>query len=335
MVDGIKSLKYLLQIEDDNYPWNIDVKFLETDKNLFKKIFNMAKKNGLDYLFIEKIKKYKGFILDDNILDDNNARLYEYKKILTILNEISEKYRINYIVIKACDTIAHIPRDVDIFVKKSDRINMVKKLKNYGMKCMQSSVTETSLKLNHLKVDIYTELCYLGYEFIDENYLWDSKIETELFKIKYPGLRTNASFLITLVHSLFGHRNITLLDYLHIKNLINDIQNIEICRKYAYKKGWGCIFDMYSRYLKVLDVKIYKEGNNVIFPFLFDKNFILMCLSSIRGFQMNNYRKISLYITFMQDEIIFKYKDTLLYDVIKKLELLRYIFNFLTAYTKK
>ena len=251
------------------------------------------------------------------------------------MNEVSKDYGIEYIIIKACNTIPHIPRDVDIFVRNEDRTRIIKALEDNGMKCVQTGITETSLKGEYMKVDVYTEICYIGVDFMDGSFLRQSSIKDEVFEVEYSGLNNEANFLLMLVHSLFGHRSMTLLDFLHIKHIRGDI-DMDACREYAHNRGWGSVFDLVLEKLDNITERIYENiEENIHFPYLFDRIFVLECVSGIEGLNMTGSDKIFFNATLIQDRLIYELKDTPLYNLLKSFEPTRHLINSLTGSVKK
>jgi hypothetical protein len=223
------------------------------------------------------------------------------------------------------------------------------------MSCIHSDDVDTTLtKGEYMKVDIYTGLCYFTIEFIDGDFLWDSYLTDKIWGMDYPGLNSEANFLVMLVHSLFGHGSMSLLDFLHMKSLMDEIRDIDICRKYAYERGWGSAFDLTlgriesinEKIYKEGDViyfpymfnqkfeKIYKEGDVIYFPYMFNQKFVLQCISGIEELNMTNFNKIFLRISLIQDRIIFELKDTPLYNLLKSFKPARKLINSLGYFVR-
>lgn len=334
-MNKFEALKFVLAVVDPEYPVKVDIDRLGKDEKLRKSAIKLAERNGLYYYFVHRLKEL-GVGLptsEEECWKEENQKLSEFKKTIKLLNNISKDYEIDYTVIKACNTIAHIPRDIDIFVRKEDRTRIIKALEDNGMKCVQSGVAETALKGEYMKIDVYTEICYIGVEFMDGNFLLQSSIKDEVFGIEYSGLNNEANFLLMLVHSLFGHRSMTLLDFLHIRQIRGNI-NIYACREYAHERGWESVFDLVLNELDTLNERIYKEGKVIRFPYLFDRKFVLKCISGIEGLDMRRFNKIFLYITFIQDKVLYELTDTPLYTLLKSFEPTRNMINSLTAYVK-
>ena len=334
-MNNLNPMKVVLSVVDPDYPSDISVEEMVKDRALLKSAIKLAEKNGLYYYFIYRLKEQGVYLsfLGEERWKEEERRLTGLKRCITLLNDVSKDYGIDYTIIKACNTIPHIPRDVDIFVRNEDRTKIIKALEDNGMKCVQRGITETALKGEYMKVDVYTEICYIGVEFMDGNFLLQSSIKDEVFGIEYSGLNNEANFLLMLVHSLFGHRSMSLLDFLHIKHIRGNI-NIDACRKYAYEKNWGMVFDLTLNKLDNIKKEMYENKKIIYFPYLFDRKFILKCVSGIEGLEMSVYNKIFLNATLVQDRIIYELKDTPLYNLLKSFEPTRHLINSLTASVK-
>ena len=322
-MNKLDPMKVILSVIDPEYPNDIHVEEIAKNRDLLKAAIKLAEQNGLYYYFILRLKELNINLsfLEEERWNKEEQKLSELKETIKLLNKVSNDYGIDYILIKACNTIPHIPRDVDIFVHKGEKRKIIEALGNSGMKCVRSDIAQTTLKKEkYLETDIYTGIRYFGVEFLDENFLWNSNVKSKIFGIEYPGLNEEADFLLTLIHSLFGHRVITLLDFLHIKSLRNNIRDINLCRKYAYEKGWGAVFDFVLNELDSLRRRIYKEGEIIHFPYLFGTNFILRCVSMVDGLYINKSNKIFLRISLILDKVIYRLKDSVLYNLLKSFE---------------
>ena len=331
----LDSMKTVLSVVDPEYPIEVDIDRLRKDEKLLKSAIKLAEKNGLYYYFIYRLKELCVELpsSEEEHWKEENKKLSEFKKTILFLNNVSKEYGMDYILIKEYNTIPHVSRDIDIFVRKEERQKFIEVLEDNDMERVHSSVAETKLKGKYMKIDIYTRICYLTVDFMDDKSLFLSKTESEIFGIGYPRLNNEANFLLTLVHSLFGHRTMTLLDFLHIKYLRNDI-NVDACKKYAYERGWETVLDLILERLDYLFERIYEQGEFIHFPYLFNRNLILKCISGIEKLDMGKHDKIFLNIGLFQDRIIYELKDTPLYNLLRFFEPVRNRINSLTAYVK-
>ena len=332
-----EPMKILLSVIDPEYPNDITVEEIAKDRALLKSTIKLAERNGLYYYFIYKLKKLgvDPPLSENNRWKEENQRLSEFKETIKLLNTVSNDYGIDYIIIKACNAIPHIPRDIDIFVRNKDRTKIINALEDNGMKCVISDVTETVLrKEGYIEIELYSKICYLGMDFIDGNFFWESRIKDMMFEMEYSSLNKEANFLLMLIHRLLGHRSMSLLDFLHMKYLRNDI-NIDVCRRHAYEKGWGSVFDLALNELNILYEKIYKEGSVVHFPYLYDRNFMLKCVSEIDGLRMGKRNKIIFHLSLIQDRFIHELKDSFSYNLLKSFKPSRVVITFFIRRVKK
>ena len=312
---SLEPLKLILSLADPEYPEDIGIHGLTSKKCSLKSAIRLAKNNGLHYYFLVKLRESNiGLSSLKEDLAGEQERLEEFKKTIVLLNNISKDTGIDYILIKACTTLPHVPRDVDILVHSEDKRRVRQVLESAGMKCIHSNRVETSLdKKGYMKIDIYTGISYLTVNFISDAFLWRSRIEDEAFEVKYPSLNNEANFLLMLVHSLFGHREITLLDFLHMKSLMPSV-NMDICREHAHEKGWGATFDLALEKLESLRQRIYQEGEVIPFPYLFGRGFIQECISMVEGLEMKGSTKLFLNLSFLLDKVFYHLKKSPLYD---------------------
>ena len=316
--NNLNAMKALLSVLDTEYIEEVNIEEIVKDKKLFKSAVRLAERNGLYYYFISRLRELNLDLpfLDEERWERENERLEEFKESIKVLNKASSEYGIDYILIKACDTIPHVSRDVDIFIRERNRVKIIDALKSYGMEYIDTSVTETILrKEGYIDIELYSRICYLGIDFIDEDFLFQSRITDTTFGIEYPNLNKEANLLLTIIHALLGHRRISLLDFLHIMNLRKKV-NIDICRQYAQRKSWESVFNLTLDKLDTLHEGIYKEGEIINFPYLFDRNFMMRCIFELGDL---NTRKLKMifYISLIQDEIVEKSKNSCLYDVVK------------------
>lgn len=336
-MNNLDPMKVVLSVVDPEYPNDIHVDEIVKNRDLLKKSIKLAEKNGLYYYFILKLKELNIDLsfLGEERWDKENQKLSEFKETMMLLNKVSKEYGIDYIIIKACNAIPHIPRDVDIFVRNEDRTKIINALEDKGMKCVISDVTETVLrKAGYIDVELYSKICYLGMDFIDGSFLGESGVKDMMFGMEYSGLNKEANFLLMLIHRLLGHRSMSLLDFLHMNSLKDDI-NIDTCRKYAREKGWESVFDLALNELNGLYERMYKEGDVVPFPYLYDRNFMLKCVSEIDGLKMERHNKIIFYVSLIQDGIICKLKDSFLYNLLKSFKPTRILVSFFTRRVRK
>jgi len=331
--NNLDPMKVLLSVVDPEYQNDIQVEEITRDSALLKSVIELAERNGLYYSFIHRLKEL-GVDLPLSEKDrwkEENQRLSDLKKTITLLNSVSKDYRIDYIIIKEGDTILHIPRDVDIFVDREEKERIIKALEDNGMKCVHSGDIETTLIKNaHLDLDVYSRIDYFTVEFMDKESLFESVVKNEMFGLTYPSLSKEMDFLLIMIHALFGHGRLSLLDFLHLKSFLQaNPDGIDSCRNYAYRHRWGAVFDLVLEELNSMYRKMYEEGEIIRFPYLFNRNFFLKCVSQIEGIDMNWLRKIILSVSLLWDRVTFQASGTLLYRLLRSIGPVRRSINSL------
>lgn len=313
----------ILTLLDPEYARGVDMaKVVEENRRLLKPAVKLAERNGLYYFLM---RTFKALNLDlpfesEKRWQEENRRLEELKKTITLLNDVSENSGVKYIWIKSCNQIPHVPRDVDIFVPPEEKGRIAAALAARGMRYVDASDIETSLaKEGCLKLDIYTRIHYMTIDFIDDAFLNLHCVKQSVFDIEYPGLDAEADFLLLLVHSLFGHGSMSLLDFLHMRRRYRDIRDIGICRDYALRKGWGAAFDLALERFENIQKRVY-DGESVRFPCLFDAGFILQCASKIDGLSLSWRKRAAFYVSFNLEQLRESQKESALYLRVRSCE---------------
>jgi len=320
----------ILTLLDPEYAPGADIsRIVGENTHLLKPAVKLAERNGLYYYLMRTFKELN---LDlpfesEKRWQEENRRLEELKKTITLLNDVAEACGVRYIWIKSCNRIPHVPRDVDIFVRKEEEGAIAAALAGEDMHYDQPSKIQVLLeKKGLLRVDIYTELCYFTVDLLSEDFLWSSVIEGETFGIVYPNLNREADFLLCLVHALFGHRSMSLLDFLYLKDMRSKIQT-DVCREQASLYGWGDIFNRVLKKFDEISDRIYKERKPVQFPYIFDTKFVVSCISMIEGLHLDTAKKRALYISLSMDKLRASQRDTALYKLFRSFEPTRLLLN--------
>lgn len=328
-MNKLDPMKVVLSVIDPEYPNDIPGEEIAKNVDLLKAAIKLAERNGVYYYFILRLRELN---LDLSSLDEKRwngelQKLSTLKKTLAFLNNMQKRYEIDYILIKACTKIPHVPRDVDILVHIKDRERIYDMFERDGMKVVYSNPVETAFdKEGYMKLDIYSRIQYVGMNFINSEFLWNSKVKDRMFGIGYLGLKDEANFILLLVHSLFGHRSMTLLDFLHIKALMNNIDK-SVCREYTYEKGWGAVLDMGLEKLESVYKTIYTDGETVSFPYLFDRKFMLKCVASIEGLEMRRREKVFFSVSLGLDRLAYELAKSPFYNYLMAFRTGRRIFN--------
>ena len=338
-MSDLDSMEIVLSTVDPEYPKDITIEEIAEDGDLLNAAIKFAERNGLYYYFVLRLKELN---LDLSFLeqeeehwDEELQKLSALKKTFAYLNDMQKGYGIDYILIKACTKIPHIPRDVDVLVRIKDKEKIYDAFEHDGMNILYSNDVETAFgKEGYIKLDIYSRIYYISMTFIDEDFLWNSKVEDRMFGIDYPSLSNEANFLLLLIHSIAGHRSMTLLDFLHMKNLMSNIQDINVCRDHAYEMGWGAIFDMGLEELMSIYRMLYKDGEVVSFPYLFDRKFMLNCVASLEGLELKRSEKVFFHVSLGLDRLYYELEKMPFYDYLLTFNIGRWMFNSLGYFVR-
>jgi hypothetical protein len=319
--NSLDPMEVVLAVVDSEYPSDIEVQELRDNKDLLESAIKLAEKNGLYYHFINQLREQKVDIPVGDRWSKEEQRLASLRKTIMLLNKVLEEYEIDYTIIKECNAVPHIPRDIDIFVAIEDKERVIKALEDNGMECVHSGDIETTLiKDGCIDLDVYTRIDYFTVEFMDKESIFKTLVKNETFGVMYPSLSKEMDFLLIIIHALFGHGRMSLLDFLQLKTFLKDnIQGINSCRKYAYEHRWGAVFDLILDELNSFYRKIYEDGEVIQFPYLFKGNFFLRCVSLIEGINMNWSKKIILYVSLLWDRINFQVSGSLLYKFLRSI----------------
>lgn len=318
-----EQLKFLLSLADPGYKY---------DKNSlgdipWRNIAGLAKRNGLYTCLLKKTGSMG--ITSAGIENDNRRCLKDMERFantINILNVTCRRLGIRYALIKSCESIPHIPRDVDIFMEEDAVKPLVEMLQKQGMR-LRAEVYETAIKLDgeYYKIDIYVAINYFSKNWIANEFIWGHTADKRLFDVAYPGLDDEAGFLVVLIHSLFGHRRITLLDFLHLCNL-NKRMNVNAVRKHASDMKWLNGFDAVIQKLDQIKDMIYNSKDMVSFPYLYERDLILGILRD-SGIKRNIFIDLSL----IMDSFVHRIEDTRLVQALRRVRPARNLANRLLA----
>jgi len=337
-MSNLKQMETLLKIIDPQYtdPLTREETISLERKRTYTEILKLAEKNGLKFHILKTLKNLDlpPGVTEIHGHDNEFKRKQLFKSTIQFLNRISKDNCIDYALIKSFDTIEHTPNDIDIFVLPEQRSNLIFALKQNGMSCQQSSIAETKLEGKYMNIDIYTEVCYLNFNFLEGQDLWEARIKKSFLGEKYFGLNPDADYLLLLPHSLFGHRRMTLLDFLHLKNLQTKI-DLEKCRDYAKQQGWGYIFDAMTDLLNSMYEDIYLNRKVKMFPFYYPKAFIWDNIKHLQNDEIENKKRLYFELSYLLEEVMYKCEDTFIYRSIKSFGPAQKIFNSACSLAKK
>ena len=308
---------------------------LSENRKILDKVLHLAEINGLYYLFVINLKELGLDLTLEERFDLELKKIEEFKRTLTLLNEVSNQTKIDHILIKSCIDIPHVPRDIDVLIRSCQKESFIKALIERGLKPVYLTDVETALsKDGYLKIDIYTETRYLDYTFLNEPYLWNSIAKKIIFGEEHWMLNNEANLLLLMVHSVFGHRNMTFLDYIQIDYILSKT-DLAICEKYAIEKGWiqtfNIIFNEFHKIKTMIDSSCHSK---LYFPYKFDHNFLLTSFMSLNSGQINKKFLFFLYVSLFIDGLLHELRKYKIYNYLLKYSHLRIAFNSFNYYIR-
>lgn len=267
----------------------------------------IARANGLYYTFVGRWTRAGGS-LPDAAKTRWSAELHSietFRSSLDALEDVAGSSGLEYIMIKSAQTLEHVPRDIDIFVREADRAAFLESLKSRGFGFVYNDGGEISLaRPGAMRVDVYSRIHYLGRDFLDEAFLFRSRMETPVHDRKVPGLLPEAAFLLNSVHGIFGHGAITLLDLLDLRNL-RMLAEGERFRDRAEKFGWARVYDLWSARLASLEAQMYSRHVPVPFPQRLESRFVINAVASLNGHDLGLRGQMLLRLSLLWDRALF------------------------------
>ena len=102
--------------------------------------------------------------------------------------------------------------------------------------------------------------------------------------------------MILLIHSLFGHRSISLLDLLKIGSFLDKPIDLDFCRNMANDYGWGKTFDLSAAKIEYLcnSIKLPYERSHLSFPYLLDAKIYYSMYYEIENLNISKGRQLFL-----------------------------------------
>lgn len=327
----VQPLKVVLTVANLNNDLGSYLQHLDKNRrNLLENAVSLAERNGLGHVFLQRMIA-AGLDLDkenEQRSEDNKRRIVRIRRTIALLDKISKDRGIDYAIIKMPYLIPHVPRDIDLYVPSKDRDLMIESLSENGMKLEHSSNVETTMRKDgYAKVDIYSRICYFSHDFLDDGFFLRNKLNRSLFDVQCPVLDETASFVLQLLHSLFGHRSLTLLDFLELKLLEERIGGMDGCRKIVREYGWEELFDISLNRLRELQESVYRSGYIISFPHIFNQDFILRCISTIEGLSPSGFEMALIKFSLFLDEWNLRMQGTKLYDALKGSNTARRVIN--------
>ena len=160
-MNKLEATRFILSVVAPHYTSNYQKdrrEYLSEKEMSF--VLRLATRNGLSYVFLKKLResnRYKD--IAEPFWIQMQDRLTKFKDTIDILNQVSKDHGLEYILIKMPTTLDHVPRDVDIFVHKSDREKAITAIGKYKMK-VYMAVYEAALIEDYWPIDVYSEIKY-------------------------------------------------------------------------------------------------------------------------------------------------------------------------------
>ena len=283
-----------------------------------------ADENGLLYPFSRKVGT-------NQLPADYQQRVGDLEKDIETLREtirridrVSETAGIDYALIKDANSVKHVPRDVDILVHPADKNTFVQTATEFEFDYDHEGDIETTLTGEGVfPVDLYTNIIYFGVEFLPPKYLLSSRVDKQAFDVEYEGLSTEAALLVTLVHGVFGHRRFTLLDYLHMRNLVDGGVDVDACRDVTSEFGWGDTFDGFLGILERMTSSVEQPEGDIQFPYVIPYGRMMGFIRSIDGLELTRKRHTAITFSLLLDGMKIRVENSRLHEPIRQCEPLR------------
>lgn len=284
--------------------------FLEDglDKQVLNDAIRIAWKNGLYYAFLKRYLD-SGHRLPPHEHSRWEAQYHGIVGLqasLDALADTSQSVGIEFLVIKNIQTIEHVPRDLDIFVRDSDRGAFLERLRSEGFEFVYNDGSEISLaRPGSMRVDVYSRIHYLGRDFLDEAYLFRSRAAIRLHQREVPGLEPEAAFLLNSAHAMFGHGAVTLLDFLDFRSLQARATTPHRFRGRAASFDWAGVYDLWSQRLAELQAGVLGQRIPVAFPHHLESRFVLDAISRLDGHVLGLRERAALRLSLLWDRLLF------------------------------
>ena len=271
----------------------------------------MAKENGLLYSFSKNALTYE--VLPRQVLlrinEEEKLNFFKLQKSLRFVNCILNEKNIDFLYIKLFRNIDYAPRDVDILVKRGQTPAVLSAFKDRGLIVRKSGGVETKCTLpGLLNIDFYEGFEYLSTDFIDQQLLWANPRRVRICSTECLIPNLVADYLTLIIHSLLGHRFISMLDFLYAKSFFNNNGVIKDLAYKANQNGWNYPFLTTVSLLKEVYNNLYSKPSHYKsynFPYPFQPKFIL---SAFNGFaSMSEKRKLSFILSSFVDKLYYDY----------------------------
>ncbi|MFC1488148.1 hypothetical protein ACFLRN_10740, partial [Thermoproteota archaeon] len=161
--------------------------------------------------------------LTNRLLKEEESALEKLTKTLSYLNSFFSDMELDFMFIKLFRNLDYAPRDVDVLLKRGQTSKILSALKKENICVKSSGNIETKCeKEGLLDIDFYEGFYYLSLNFLDEDFLWKTPKTVTFCGVECTIPNPDADFLSLIIHSLLGHRYLSLLDFLYAKSFLID-----------------------------------------------------------------------------------------------------------------
>jgi hypothetical protein len=295
----------------------IDDKYRETHPNILKKVadekttwvkaLRIAEQNELLYSFSKKaVKDEKIFPtkLLQTIIKEEEEKHSRFRNTLSFVSSLFNDEGLDYMFIKLYKGVPYTPRDVDVLIKKDEnhRVMYAFRKRNAVVRAFDGAEINCEKK-GLLKIDLYNGFYYFSRVFLDEDFLWRNSRKVKICGVECPIPSYEADFASLLIHSLLGHRHMSLLDFLYAKTLLIDGHlHIDEILQQTESKKWDYAFSRITSLIREVYKRLYVSGESVDFPLVFSPSFTLKC------FQMDSKAKFSFVLSTLLDRALYEYR---------------------------
>ncbi len=284
------------------------------DKLPWRRVLSIAEANGLLHPFCTKfLEETPMSEKSDSIkrkIRDEDKELFRFQKTMKVVQHLLKKGDIDFMFIKLYRGIPYVPRDVDILLKREDLQAAVSLFRKNGFNVEAFSDVEIGCERpDLLKVDLYCGFYYVSLPFLDTKFLWENQRIVNIFGVNCIIPSFEADFLSLVIHSLLGHRRLSLLDFLYAKNLLHsEYLNFEDMLRETEKYGWTSAFIRVTEKIRDIYNRLYFKANtprSLDFPYIFSTKFVLGGFQSFAGLGVNT--KIKFLLSAVLDATYHRY----------------------------
>jgi len=254
----------------------------------------VADQNGLLPYFCQKAADEKdgviGAMMATVARSLNQKEGVKFRTTLDYVSSMFQNEGFDYMLIKLYRNVPVVPKDIDVLIRKDQIQDVVDAFKKKGFKVRSFSDAEVNCeKEGFLKVDLYEGFYYLNHSFLDSDFIWNNPRTVWISNVKCLIPNVEADLLSTLLHSLFGHRSMNLLDFLYAKSLLHqETLDFELMNNQANKHGWEIILKLMIDFiLQNYQVMYFQSNRHFDFPLVFTAKFVLQASQQVKGTQIN------------------------------------------------